>query len=74
MSCTRRPGPPGAATWTRTADCVAGTVDSATAAHQLFTRQPPTVPRVLTSAVLGAQVEWVVQFAPVLVLALHGAR
>ena len=70
MSCTRRPGPPGAVTWTRTADCVAETVDSATAAHQLFTRQPPTVPRVLASA----QVEWVVHFAPVLVLALHGAR
>jgi len=25
MSCTRRPGPPGAVTWTRTADCVAET-------------------------------------------------
>ena len=28
MSCTRRPGPPGAVTWTRTADCVAETVGS----------------------------------------------
>ena len=26
MSCTRCPGPPGAVTWTRTADCVAETV------------------------------------------------
>ena len=36
MSCTRRPGPPGAVTWTRTADCVAETVYCATA-----TSSPP---------------------------------
>jgi hypothetical protein len=29
MSCTRRPGPPGAVTWTRTADCFAEKVVSA---------------------------------------------
>lgn len=36
MSCTRRPGPPGAVTWTRTADCLAETVVSETTTCQLL--------------------------------------